>query len=263
MIARFSLRLVALGYLAVLLVLPVAWIVWSAFGGGVDAVWRSATAPYAVHALLLSVLIAVIAVIANTVFGVVTALMIVRHPFPGVSILNAFVDLPLGLSPVVVGLSLVLVYGATGWLGPWLTAHGITVIFSLPGMILATVFVTLPFVVREVVPVVREVGSEQEEASRTLGATAWQTFWRITLPSIRAGVIYGVVLTMARALGEFGTVIVVAGNIPGVTQTLTMYVEAEFQNFDPRGAYVASLELAVLAILTLVLMNVVRRKGVA
>ena len=218
----------------------------------------AATAPGALHALYLSVLIALIAVVVNTVFGVVTALTIVRHPFPGVSIVNLLVDLPLGLSQVVVGLCLVLVYGDTGWFGQWLSAHGITVIFALPGMILATIFVTFPFVVREVVPVVREVGTQQEEAARTLGASAWQTFWRITLPSIRAGVIYGVVLTMARALGEFGAVSVVSGSIQGVTYTLTMYVDYQYGNFNNTAAYVASIELAVLAVTTLLLLSLIR-----
>jgi sulfate/thiosulfate transport system permease protein len=257
------LRFTALGYLAVILILPMAWIIWKAFGGGIGDVWAAATQPYAVHALELSLLLALIAVAVNTVFGVVTALMIVRHPFPGVSLVNAFVDLPLGLSPVVIGLSLFLVYGVNGWFGPWLTAHGFMVMFAFPVLVLATTFVTLPFVVREVVPVVREVGTQQEEAARTLGASALQTFWRITLPSIRAGVIYGVVLTMARALGEFGTVVVVSGNIPGITQTLTQYVESEFEIPDLRAAYVASVELAAAAILTLVILNLTRRRGAA
>jgi len=260
--SKILLRSLALGYLALLLVFPLVWILWEAFGSGIGQAWSVVSQPQAVHALYLSLLVAVIAVVVNTVFGVVTALMIVRHSFPGVSLINSFIDLPLGLSPVVIGLSLFLVYGVNGWFGRWLLAHGVMVMFALPGITLATIFVTLPFVVREVVPVVREVGTQQEEAARTLGASAFQTFWSITLPAIRAGVIYGVVLTMARALGEFGTVVVVGGNIPGVTQTATQYVEAAFENFDTHAAYVVSVELAVAAVLTLLLMNLIRRKGV-
>jgi sulfate transport system permease protein len=259
MMSRISLRLVALAYLGLLVLFPVGWILWEAFGGGIAAVWNAASNPAAVHALILTLVTSLVAVCLNTVFGVVAALMVVRHPFPGVRVINALVDLPLALSPVVVGLCLLLLYGETGWLGGWLQSHGITVMFALPAMILATTFVTLPFVIREVVPVVREVGTRQEEAARTLGASTMHTFWSITLPSIRAGVVYGVVLTMARALGEFGAISVVAGNITGVTQTLTMYVDAEYTNFDARGAYVASVELALLAVTTLVIMNLVRR----
>ncbi len=263
MIARLGLRFFALAYLGVLLILPVGFVVYKAFGSGLGAAWSAATTPAALHALYLTLLIGLVAIVANTVFGVITAIIVVRHPFPGVSFFTALIDLPLAISPVVVGLALILLYARTGWLGPWLLDRGITVIFSLPGMILATIFVTLPFVVREVMPVLREVGAQQEEAAATLGASALQSFWRITLPSIRAGVVYGVVLTTARALGEFGAVSVVSGHIAGVTETLTLYVGDQYESFDLTGAYVGAVILALLAVLTLLIMNITRKKEMA
>jgi sulfate transport system permease protein len=173
---------------------------------------------------------------------------------------NSAVDLPLALSPVVVGLALLLLYGREGWFGGWLLDHGYRVIFALPSMILATIFVSLPFVVREVVPVLREIGDEQEQAASTLGASSWQTFWRVTLPAIRWGVAYGVVLTTARALGEFGAVSVVSGHLAGRTNTLTLHVEERFQSFDPVGTYSASVVLALLAVATLLVLNVFKKQ---
>jgi sulfate transport system permease protein len=206
------------------------------------------------------VLIAAIAVPLNTIFGILCALVIVRHRFRGVGILNAVVDLPLALSPIVVGLSLLLLYGREGWFGEVLAERGIQVIFSLPGMILATIFVSLPFVVREVVPVLREIGTDQEQAAATLGAGSLQTFRRITFPAIRWAVAYGVVLTSARALGEYGAVTVVSGRIVGETQTMTIHVEERFQSFDLVGAYAASVVLAMLAIGVLLLMTLFKPK---
>jgi sulfate/thiosulfate transport system permease protein len=258
--ARWGLRTVALGYLTLLLVLPVALVFWRTFEHGVGPVWDALTDPDALHALWLTLLIALIAVPANTVFGVVCALVLVRQRFRGKSVLNAFVDLPFALSPVVVGLALFLVYARTGWFGPWLDAHGIQIVFALPAMVLATIFVSLPFVVREVVPVLREIGTEQEEAAWTLGASPLATFRRITLPAIRWGVTYGVVLTTARALGEFGAVSVVSGNLVGRTQTLTLHVQDRFHAFDLVGAYTASVVLAVLALMTLLVMNRFRKE---
>jgi sulfate transport system permease protein len=255
MIAKWTLRLIALGYLAMLLALPVCLIVWRTFGGGLVPVWNALTNPDAVHALWLSVLIVLIAVPANTIFGVMCALLLVRHSFPGRWLLSAFVDLPLGVSPIVVGLALVVVYGRFGWFGPWLFAHNIQIIFALPGMVLATIFISLPFVVREVVPVLKEIGTEQEQAAATLGASPLQIFRRITLPAIRAGVGYGVVLTTARALGEFGAVTVVSGRIVGQTETLPVYVSDRFQDFDTTSTYTASLTLAALALITVVVMG--------
>jgi sulfate transport system permease protein len=257
---RYALRFAALGYLAALLAFPVALVFWRALENGVGAAWSSVTTPEALHALWLSVLIAAIAVPLNTVFGVLCALAIVRRRFRGHGLLNTIVDLPLALSPVVVGLALVLVYGRGGWFDPALADLGVRVIFALPGMVLATVFVSLPFVVREVVPVLRETGDEQEQAAATLGASGWQTFWRVTLPAIRWGVAYGVVLTTARTLGEFGAVSVVSGHLAGRTNTLTLHVEERFQSFDPVGTYSASVVLALLAVATLLVLNVFRKQ---
>ena len=261
MAARLGLRFAALGYLAMLLVLPIGLVFWRTFEHGVGPVWSAATTPEALHALWLTVIIAAIAVPANTVFGVVCALVIVRGRSRGKTFLNAFVDLPFALSPVVVGLALFLVYARTGWLGGWLVDNGIQVIFALPGMILATIFVSLPFVVREVVPVLREIGTDQEEAAWTLGASPLAAFRRVTLPAIRWGITYGVVLTTARAIGEFGAVSIVSGNIAGRTQTLTLNVQDRFQAFDLTGAYTASVELALLALATLLVMTLLRKEG--
>jgi len=259
MTSRYVLRFVALGYLAAILIAPVGLVFYRAFADGLGAFFAAITTPEALHALWLTVLIALIAVPANTVFGVFCALAIVRQRFRGHGLVNSVVDLPLALSPVVVGLALVLVYGRNGWWGAWLIDNGFQVIFALPGMVLATIFVSLPFVVREVVPVLREVGDEQEQAAATLGASSWQTFWRVTLPAIRWGVAYGVVLTTARALGEFGAVSVVSGRIAGRTETMTLHVEERFQSFDLTGAYASSVVLATLAVATLLAMTLLRK----
>ena len=258
--ARYSLRFAALGYLALLLVLPVSLVFWRTFEHGLAAPWHAVTTHDARHAFWLTILIALIAVPANTIFGVALAIAIVRHRFPGKGLVNALVDLPLALSPVVVGFSLLLLYGRLGWFGPWLERHGIHVVFSLPGMVLATIFVSLPFVVREVVPVLREIGTDQEQAAATLGASGFATFRRITLPAIRWAVAYGVVLTTARCLGEFGAVSVVSGHLAGKTETATLFVQDSFESFDLTGAYAASVLLAAIAIATLVAMNLFRPK---
>ena len=260
MAARLGLRLAALGYLAALLVFPVGLVFWRTFENGIGPVIDAATTPEALHALWLTVIIAVIVVPANTIFGIVCALVIVRDNFRWKGVLNTVVDLPFALSPVVIGLSLYLVYARTGWFGGWLIDHGISVIFALPGMILATIFVSLPFVVRETVPVLRELGIEQEEAAWTLGASPLSTFFRVTLPAIRWGVTYGIVLTTARAIGEFGAVSIVSGSIAGRTETLTLHVQERFNSFDLTGAYTASVELALLALITLFLMTILRRE---
>lgn len=255
--ARYGIRTLALGYLAAILVLPCSMIVYHTFAEGWAPVWDALTDPAFVHALRLTLVAVAIAVPANTVFGVVCALALVRRKSSrGTWFFNSAIGLPLALSPVVVGLALILVYGRDGWLGGWLTDNGIQIIFSTPGIVLATIFVTLPFVVREVVPVLREIGSEQEEASWTLGATRTQTFWRITLPAIRWGVAYGVVLTTARALGEYGAVAVVSGRLAGKTETMTIHVDEQYLRFNEVAAYTTSLVLALLAVLTLVAMNV-------
>jgi sulfate/thiosulfate transport system permease protein len=254
MIGKYVLRLFSLGYLAVLLVAPVGYVFWRTFEHGVGPAWDAVTTPDAVHALKVTLILTAIAVPANTIFGVLCALAIVRHRYPGAGVVNAVVDLPLALSPVVVGLALLLLYGRGGWLG----GHG--VVFALPGMVLATIFVSLPFVVREVVPVLREVGTEQEQAAATLGASALQTFLRVTWPAIRYATAYGVVLTTARALGEFGAVSVVSGRLAGETESLTLYVQDRYQSFDTTGAYAAAVVLALLAMATLLLMTRLKPK---
>lgn len=256
---RYGLRAVALAYLAAILVLPVSMVLVNAFGDGIGPMLDALRDPAFLHALQLTVTAVVIAVPLNTVFGVVCALALVRRGSDrGSWFFNSAIGLPLALSPVVVGLSLVLVYGRDGWLGSWLVANGIQVVFSTPGIVLATVFVTLPFVVREVVPVLREIGSDQEEVSWTLGAGPAQTFRRITLPAIRWGVAYGVVLTTARALGEYGAVAVVSGRLAGKTETLTIHVDEQYLRFNEVAAYTTSLVLALLAVLTLVAMSVLQ-----
>jgi sulfate transport system permease protein len=259
--SRYALRFLALGYLALLLAVPVGLVFFNAFEDGVGAAWEAVTTPEAQHAFYLTFVMVAIAVPLNTVFGILCALAIVRQRFRGRALLNAMVDLPFAVSPVVVGLALLLVYGRRdGWVGEWFAEQGIQIIFSTPGMVLATMFVSLPFVVREVVPVLREIGTDQEQAAATLGAGGLQTFFRVTLPAIRWGVAYGVVLTTARALGEFGAVSVVSGKISGQTQTATLFVEERFQRFDLTGAYAASVVLALLALVTLLAMNVIKPK---
>jgi sulfate/thiosulfate transport system permease protein len=260
--ARLGIRTAALGYLFLILALPLGMIFYRTLEDGLGAVWAALTAPAFVHALWLTILIVLITVPLNTVFGVLCALALVRRGSTrGNWLLNAAVALPLALSPVVVGLSLLLVYGKNGWFGGWLLDQGFRVIFAVPGMVLATIFVSLPFVVREVVPVLREIGTEQEEAAWTLGASRSATFWRITLPAIKWGVAYGVVLTTARALGEYGAVAVVSGRIAGSTETLTLHVDESYQAFDQVAAYTTSLVLAILAVITLLTMNALGRKG--
>jgi sulfate/thiosulfate transport system permease protein len=261
-LSRYGLRFAALGYLAAIIVLPCSMILRKTFQNGVEPVLDALTDPAFVHALQLTLVAVLIAVPANTIFGVVCAMALVRgNVNRGAWFFNSAIGLPLALSPVVVGLSLILVYGNDGWLGSWLVDNGIQIIFSTPGIVLATVFVTLPFVVREVVPVLREVGTDQEEASWTLGASRWQTFWRITLPAIRWGVAYGVVLTTARALGEYGAVAVVSGRLAGKTETLTIHVDEQYLRFNEVAAYTTSLVLALLAIFTLVAMNVFKPRA--
>src|SRR5438067_13092847 len=229
-----------------------------AFDRGAGALWTTLSDPHTLHAFELTLLIAAITVPLNTVFGVVCARAIVRRRFPGAGLVNAIVDLPLAISPVVVGLSLFLLYGRTGWFGPWFERHGVQVLFALPSMVIATIFVSLPFVAREVVPTLREIGDEQEQAARTLGARGWQTFWRITLPSIRWAVIYGVILTTARSLGEYGAVAVVSGRLQGQTETATLRVQERYESFDQAGAYAISLLLALIAVVVLVTMTLIR-----
>jgi len=248
---KWPLRVAALGYLAFLIVIPVIWVFYRAFEHGFATAWDAITTPDALHALWLTLLVVLIAVPANTIFGVGTSLILARHRFRGAWLLDALVDIPLAISPVVIGLALILVYGKTGWFGNWLAARGIQVIFSLPGIVMASAAVSLPYVVREVLPVLQEIGDEQEQAAATLGAGPFATFWRITLPSIRRGLAYGVTLTTARVLGEFGAVVIVSGAIAGRTETLTLFISDSIDNLDPVAAYAGAVILALIALLVL------------
>ncbi len=256
---KYLLRALALLYLLFLLILPVGLIGWRTFQHGLGAVTTALRSPDAVHAFEVTASVAVWTVLANTVFGVGTAVLLVRHRFPGKRVLNALIDLPLAVSPVVVGLALILVYGSFAPVGGWLQRHGFQIIFSLPGMVLATIFVSLPLVVRAIVPVLQELGEDQEQAAHTLGAGRWQTFLRITIPGIRAALGYGVVLCLARALGEYGAVAVVSGRLIGQTQTATLFVEERYQNFDQTAAFATATVLALIAIATLLLTRLLRR----
>jgi sulfate transport system permease protein len=258
-VRRYGLRVVAFGYLAAILLGPLALVFYRTFENGFDAAWAALSTPETINAFKLTLIITAIAVPLNTIFGIACGLAIVRRRFRGKGIVNAFVDLPLALSPVVVGLALFLLYGREGWFG-WLGDHGIQILFSLPAMVIATIFVSLPFVAREVIPTLREIGDEQEQAARTLGANGWQTFWRITLPAIRWAVIYGVILTTARCLGEYGAVAVVSGRLQGETETATLRVEERYQSLDLAGAYAISIVLALIAVLVLVAMTLIRPK---
>jgi sulfate transport system permease protein len=257
-VAKWFLRLLTLAYLALLLVVPVGLIAYRTFSHGTQPVIDALTSDDFTHALRVTLIVAIWAVVLNTVFGIGAAMLLVRGRFPGKRALSAIIDLPLAVSPVVVGLALILVYGTYAPAGGWMERHGFQIIFALPGMVLATVFVSLPLVVRAIVPVLEEMGQEQEQAAHTLGASRWATFRRITIPGIRWALAYGIVLCLARALGEYGAVAVVSGRIVGETQSMTLYVEQEYNNFDQPGAYAAATVLALLAIAALLVTKLLR-----
>ena len=259
--SKYALRFVALGYLTLLLGIPVVLVFINAFQDGVGAAWDAVTTPEAQHAFYLTCVMVAVAVPLNTIFGILCALAIVRQRFRGRALLNALVDLPFAVSPVVVGLALLLVYGRVdGWVGQWFAEQGIQIIFSVPGMILATMFVSLPFVVREMIPVLREIGTEQEQAAATLGAGPLQTFFRVTLPGdplgrrLRRGPDHRAGARRVRC-GERGL-----GQAVGPDETATLFVENRFQRFDETAAYAASVVLALLALVTLLAMNVIKPK---
>ena len=261
---EYAFRVIVIAYVGLLVVWPIGLVGKEAFGRGWKPVHDTFTDPSVVSAFKLTALVAVIAVVINTVFGVGMALLLVRYRFPGRRLLSALVDLPLSVSPVVVGLALVLVYGGRGhWLGPGLERAGIQVIFATPGIILATVFVSLPLVVRELVPVLEEIGTDQEQAARSLGANAWQAFWRVTFPAIRWATVYGVVLSLARALGEYGAVKIVSGNLVGRTQTVTLVVEQKYQEFQQQTSYVTSFALAASSVVCLMVVAILRPRETA
>ncbi len=256
---RWPLRITALVYLGFLVVLPVGSVFYRAFQHGFGAAWDAISSPDAVHALWLTFLVVLIAVPLDTVFGVGVALILSRHRFPGAWLLDAFVDLPLAVSPVVVGIALILVYGKSGWFGNWLAGHGITIIFSLPGIVMASATVALPYVVREVLPVLQEIGTDQEQAATTLGASPFTTFRRITLPSIRRSLAYGVTLTTARVIGEFGAVAVVSGLVAGRTETLTLFIQDGVENLNLVAAYAGAVILALVALAVLAVVGADRK----
>jgi len=249
---RYLLRYVALGYLLLLLIVPVGLILWRTFSPGIGAFFESVTTPAAVSALQLSLLVVAIVVPLNVLFGVPTALVLARNRFRGKSLLQAAIDLPFAVSPVVVGVALILLWGTNGIFGFVQNDLGFKIIFGFPGIVLASIFVTVPFVIREVEPVLHELGTDQEEAAATLGSSWWQTFWKITLPSIRWGLMYGIVLTIARTLGEFGAVTIVAANLPGSSQTLTLLVADRYSRGAEYGAYAVSTLLMTVAVLVLI-----------
>ena len=263
----YVLRVIVIAYLGLLVAWPVVLVAWNAFyvpdvGFTTEAFTAIFNDPQMMHAIQLTCVAAVVATLINLLFGVSISLLLVRTEFPGKRLLSAMIDLPLSVSPIVVGLALVLVYGGRdGWFGPTLESAGIQIIFSTPGIIMATTFVSLPLVIREVIPVLEEIGTEQEQAAASLGASGWQTFWRITLPGIKWAVIYGVVLTLARSLGEFGAVKVVSGNVLGQTRTATLAVEEKYLNFDQQGAYAVAFLLASVSVICILIVFVLRARG--
>jgi sulfate transport system permease protein len=259
-LGRFLLTTVVLVWFGALILVPTLALARGALAGGFAAFWQALSTPDALRAFRLTLGITVVATVVNTVFGLGFAVVLVRQKFWGKTLADGLVDLPFAVSPIIAGLMLVILYGPNGWFGRWLEPLGIRVVYAWPGMALATAFVTLPFVVREVVPVLREFGIDQEEVAYTLGAGRWRTFWSVTLPSVRWGLAYGVTLTVARALGEFGALLVVSGNILGRTQTATLYIHDGIESFRTEGAYAASVALAGVSFVMLIAMEAVRKR---
>lgn len=258
---KYVYRTIVTVYLVLLVAWPVSLVAKNTFEEGFTELSAILSDPDVTHALRLTVIVAITSVVINTVFGVGMSILLVRYEFPGRRLLSAFIDLPLSVSPIVVGLSLVLVYGGrNGWFGPTLEGWGFEVIFATPAIILATCFVALPLVIREVVPVLEEIGTEQEQAARSLGANAFQTFRRITLPAIKWAITYGVVLCLARSLGEFGAVKVVSGNVLGLTRTATLVVEEKYLNFDKGAAYATAFLMAMVSVACIVVVSIIRPK---
>lgn len=259
-VGRWLLTAAVLGWFALLVLVPTAALLRQVVAGGLKPFFSTLAQPEVLRAFGMTLGITAIATVVNTVFGIAMAIVLVRHRFWGRTLVDGIVDLPFAVSPIVAGLMLVVLYGPNGWIGRWLEGAGFRVVYAVPGMILATLFVTVPFVVRELVPILRELGDEQEQAAYTLGAGRWRTFWSVTLPSIRWGVLYGVTLTVARSLGEFGAVLVVSGNLIGQTQTATLYVHDGIESFHTEGAYAASLVLAAVSFVLLVGMDLLRHR---
>ncbi|MTF38259.1 sulfate ABC transporter permease subunit CysW [Cyanobacterium aponinum] len=252
--------IIAVGYLALVLLIPAVAVFYEAFYLGIQPFWEALQQREFIEAVKLTLIIALISVPLNTIFGLCASWVIARNEFKGKAFLMSLIDLPFSISPVVAGLMIVLLYGRNGWFNPLLEYFDVKILFALPGMVIATIFVTFPFVAREVTPVLQEVGTEQEEAARTLGASDWQIFWRVTLPSIRWGLLYGVLLCNARAMGEFGAVAVVSGSIIGKTATLPIFVELAYKNYQTQTAFSAAVVLGFLAALTLIFKEILERK---
>jgi sulfate/thiosulfate transport system permease protein len=250
----------SLFYISLIIYIPAINVFYQAFHKGIEPFIANLTRPDFLSAARLTILLALISVPINTVFGLCAAWSIARHKFPGRTLLLSIIDLPFSISPVVAGLMIMLLYGRQGWFGGWFQERGIDIVFAFPGMVLATAFVSMPFVVREVIPVLEEAGVDQEEAARTLGANDWQIFWNVTLPNIRWGLMYGVLLTNARAMGEFGAVSVVSGNVANTTQSLPLFVEEAYKQYETEAAFSASVLLAFLAIVTLIFKEILERK---
>jgi sulfate/thiosulfate transport system permease protein len=251
----------SLAYISLIIYIPAINVFYQAFHKGIDPFLANLTRPDFLNAVKVTVSLAVISVPINTVFGLCAAWSIARHKFPGRTLLLSIIDLPLSISPVVAGLMIMLLYGRQGWFGGWFQDRGIDIVFAFPGMVLATAFVSMPFVVREVIPVLEEAGVDQEDAARTLGANDWQIFWRVTLPNIRWGLMYGVLLTNARAMGEFGAVSVVSGNVANTTQSLPLFVEEAYKQYETEAAFSAAVLLAILAAVTLLLKEILEGKN--
>ncbi|BBX11297.1 sulfate ABC transporter permease CysW [Mycobacterium novum] len=249
---RYLIRFLALTYIGLLLIVPVSLILWRSFAPGFGHFFAYISTPAAISALQLSLLVVAIVVPLNVAFGIPTALVLARNRFRGKGALQAIIDLPFAVSPVIVGVALIVLWGSAGLLGFVENNWGLKIIFGLPGIVLASIFVTLPFVIREVEPVLHELGTDMEEAAATLGSSSWQTFWRITLPSIRWGLTYGIVLTVARTLGEYGAVLIVSSNLPGTSQTLTLLVSDRYNRGAEYGAYALSTLLMTVSALVLI-----------
>ena len=254
---RWGLIGVALAFLAVFVVLPLAVVFVAALQKGLSTYWESVKDPMALAAIKLTFIAAGIAVPLNMVFGVAASWAIAKFDFPGKQVLTTLIDLPFSVSPVVSGLIFVLIFGLQGWFGPWLNDHDIKIIFAVPGIVLATIFVTFPFVARELIPLMQAQGTEEEEAALTLGAGGWQTFRRVTLPNIKWGLLYGVILCNARAMGEFGAVSVVSGHIRGLTNTMPLHIEILYNEYHSAAAFAVASLLALLALVTLALKSIV------